>query len=86
MRNVIGTTFRLWASTPVCADKTVADGLHLFAAGTTMRLRVCNELVGSVQSSDGVDTAYGILQLPTTVSNISLHLICPGLTDRAIQL
>ena len=51
-----------------------------------MRLRVCNELVGSVQSLDGVDTAYGILQLPTTVSNFPLHLICPDLTDRAIQL
>ena len=46
-----------------------------------MRLRVCNELVGSVQSLDGVDTAYSILQLPTTVSNLSLHLTCPDLTD-----
>ena len=48
-----------------------------------MRLRVCNELVGSVQSLDGVDTAYGILQMPTTVSDFQLHLKCLGLTDRA---
>ena len=51
-----------------------------------MRLRVCNELVGSVQSLDGVDTAYGILQLPTTVSTVPPQLTGPGLTGRAVQL
>ena len=48
-----------------------------------MRLRVCNELVGSVQSLDGVDTAYGILQLPTTVSNLPLHT-CYALTWQTV--
>lgn len=47
-------------------NNAITPGVIRIQQGTTMRLRVCNELVGSVQSLDGVDTAYGILQMPTT--------------------